>query len=120
MKTMEVELLPDLATVQLTIGTKVIGIRTDQVDLLIWALADVRSKMKPEVPLKFPQRKRIHEVQVTSYAVGIDNLSLLPSASLRTEGFGWIKFDFGRDAALEISDALKDCLDEEPDTGAPN
>ena len=117
---LEVELMPDLMHAKVRFGDWVSHIETAQLELLIQTLAEVRAQMKPEVPHEFPQAEHISEMRVTEHRTGFDALTLLPTVALRTEGFGWIKFDFARDSARALADRLRDCADQEPDTEKPN
>ena len=117
---LEIELLPDLGTAKVRFGDWVSRIQTARLQLLIWSLAEVRSQMKPEVPHDVEQAERVYQVRATDYKAGFDHLTLLPTLALRTESFGWIKFDFDRDIAKALAERLRDCAAQEVDMSKPN
>ena len=123
--TLDARLLPDLETAELTIGDgsgpKVrVPMKAHHVERYIAGLADIRSKMKPEVPRSFPQGKSVHQTTATSYAVGTDALTGRPTIAFRSEGFGWLKFDLDPTAAVAISGLLQGTAEQPPNTSKPN
>jgi len=90
-------LRPDLATMEINVvgeGGLLAGVvlTADQLDPLMAGLADIRSKMTPEVPQKFPHGKPTHNHQGTAYFFGVDPFSGVPCLSFRSPGFGWLTF----------------------------
>jgi hypothetical protein len=90
-------LLPNMDTAEVGIisesGQRVgVEMTVEQVELMIAALADIRSKMNPPVPENCPQGKPTHKHDATKYFLGIDAITLQPSLFFRSPGFGWLSF----------------------------
>jgi hypothetical protein len=117
---LEVELLPDFTAVKVRMGDWVARIETVRLELFIQTLAEARGQMKPEVPHEFEKTNYFYQLRATEYKAGFDHLTLLPTLALRTESFGWIKFDFDRDTAKALAERLRDCALQEEDTSKPN
>ena len=117
---LEVELLPDFAAVKVRLGDWTARIETARLELFIQTLAEARGQLKPEVPHVFEKTNYIYQLRATEYKAGFDHLTLLPTLALRTESFGWLKFDFDRDTAKALAERLRDCAEQEPDIGKAN
>lgn len=94
---LNVQLRADRATMEINIVTgarRIAGVILSAAELenVMAGLADIRSKMTPEVPEKFPHGQPTHNHAATNYLFGIDPFSGIPSLSFRSPGFGWLTF----------------------------
>lgn len=91
-------LRPDCATMEVNIigseGQRIAGVflTAPQLDKVMAGLADIRSKMTPEVPHTFPVGEPTHQHHGTKYAFGIDPFSGNVCVSFRSPGFGWLTY----------------------------
>jgi hypothetical protein len=94
---LNIRLRADLTTMEINIVTghrPIAGVvlSAAELDGVMAGLADIRSKMTPEIPQKFPHGQPIHNHEATNYLFGIDPFSGIPSLSFRSPGFGWLTF----------------------------
>ena len=85
-KTMAINIVTDqrpIAGVVLSAG---------ELDAVMAGLADIRSKMTPEVPQEFPEGKPTHHHEATRYRFGFDPFSGTFLLSFRSPAFGWMTF----------------------------
>ena len=100
--TLNTQLRRDRATMEINIitGQRTIAgvvLSAEQLDGVIAGLADIRSKMTPEVPQTFPHGRPTHNHGATNYMFGIEPFSGTPTLSFRSSGFGWLSFPIPAD-----------------------
>jgi hypothetical protein len=81
---------------------------TQALDQVIVALGQIRSKMKPEVPQKFPRGQPTHQHGTTRYFFGIDPFTRHPALSFRSSAFGWMTFDLSSDEIERVYNSLQE------------
>jgi hypothetical protein len=104
---LNVQLLPDEETAQIKLGNIPFQMKAYQIDAFIAGLADIRSKMKPAVPEKFPQGKPTHRHDATNYFFGIDAVTVMPVLSIRSPAFGWLSFAFSFEEAENLGGQMQ-------------
>lgn len=97
---LNVQLRPDHATMEFNIVTDhrmLAGVilSAEELDRVMAGLADIRSKMTPEVPVSFQHDKPTHRHDATKYIFGLDPFSEQFLMSFRSPGFGWLTFPVG-------------------------
>lgn len=102
--TLNLQISPDSATILISVlrpKHKPAGVilTAEQLDNVMAGLADIRSKMTPEVPQSFLPDKPTHRHSATKYIFGLDPFSEQFLLSFRSPGFGWLTFSV---AAAEV------------------
>lgn len=101
------QLLPDGETAELALGNTAFQMKSEQLEELIAALADLRSRMTPEVPLEFPHGVPTHFSESTAYHFAYDAASMLPVLAFRSPAFGWLSFELSRDDAAQLASDMQ-------------
>jgi hypothetical protein len=71
-------------------------------------LADIRSKMTPEVPQQFPHGQPLHDHRGTNYLFGLDPFEGVALLSFRSPGFGWLSFSLEEVEIERLYNALQE------------
>jgi hypothetical protein len=100
-ETMELNIIQDENRIGL-------ALQADRIDALIAELADIRSKMTPEVPWKFPHGQPVLHHQSTDFLFGLDPFEGVAVLSFRSPGLGWLSFSLPEAELDRVCNSLKE------------